>query len=352
MYWLLSDFAPRSPASGFGREQENTLKEIKMQLVIGGFGFVGSNTIEALLNLSESCVITQYKKDRVPEFLKDQVGKQIFIEPADIYDIDALRAIGKKHNITGIINLATGGMPAGRENALQLAEDIHATVRSVANTIQVGNEWGVKRVTLSSAPVVYNGISELPWREDQPLQMTAAFPMEAAKKCGEILSNYFSLQTNVECIEVRLASMYGPNYDPTRSSLAGRLVHAALKGEKPNIEGLRFGSVYAADGGDQCYIKDAAQGIALLQTANQLNHRLYNVSSGRSTTNQEIVNAIKKVIPDFDVELPPGHQPGLPEALWYFDITRLHKETGFEPRFDIEAGIADYIAWLRLGNAA
>ncbi len=323
-----------------------------MQLVIGGFGFVGSNAVEALLELGESCVIIQHKKSRVPEFLKDHVGKGVFIEPADIDDIDARRAIGKKHNITGIINLATGGMPAGREDALQLAEDIHATVRSVANTLQVGNEWGVKRVTLSSAPVVYNGTSELPWCEDQPLPMTATFPMEAAKKCGEILSSYFSLQMDVECIEVRLASMYGPNYDPTRSSLAGRLVHAAVKGEKPNIEGLGFGSVYAADGGDQCYIKDAARGIALLQTASKLNHRVYNVSSGHSTTNQEIVNAIRKAIPDFEVELPPGHKPGSPEALWYFDITKLHEETDFAPQFDIEAGIADYIAWLRLGNAA
>ncbi len=323
-----------------------------MQLVIGGFGFVGSNTVAALLDLDESCVITQHKKDRMPEFLKDQIGKRVFIEPADVGDIDALHAVGKKHKITGIVHLATGGMPVGRSNALELAEDIHSTVRGIANVIQVAHEWGVKRVTLSSAPVVYNGISELPWREDQPLPMTATFPMDAAKKCGEILSSYLGPQANVECVEVRLASMYGPNYDPTRSSLIGRLVHAAVKGEKPNIEGLRFGSVYAADGGDQCYIKDAARGIALLQTANKLDHRLYNVSSGRPTTNQEIVNVIKKVIPGFDVELPFGHQPGLPEALWYFDIARLRKETGFEPQFDIEAGIADYIAWLRLGNAA
>ncbi len=322
-----------------------------MQLVIGGFGFVGSNTVEALIGLDEACVITQYKRDRVPQFLKDRVGKQVFIESADVGDTDALRAVGKKHKITGIVHLATGGMPARRSNALELAEDIHSTVRSIANVIQVAQEWGVKRVTLSSAPVVYNSITELPWREDQPLPMTATFPMEAAKKCGEILSSYLGLQANIECVEVRLASMYGPNYDPTRSSLIGRLVHAAVKRENPNLEGLRFGSVYADDGGDQCYIKDAARAIALLQTANHLNHRLYNVSSGRPTTNQEIVTAIRKVIPDFVVELSPGHMPGLPEALWYFDVTRLYQETGFEPQFDIEAGVADYIAWLRLGNA-
>ena len=321
-----------------------------MQLITGGLGFVGANTVRALLDLDANCVLIQHIKSRIPEFLKDQVGRRVFIEPADTQDIDTLRAIGEKHKITGIVHLVTGGVPAGRANALELAEDIHATVTSIANVIQVAQEWGVKRVTLTSAPVIYNGISELPWREDQPLPMTATYSMEAAKKCGEILASYLGLQTKVECIEIRLASMYGPNYDPARTSFIGRLVHAAVKGQPPDIQGLRFGSVFAEDGGDQCYIKDAARGIALLQTADHLNHKLYNVSSGRPTTNQEIIKAIQKIIPDFQAELPPGHMPGLPETLWYFDITRLREDTGFEPNYDLEAGISDYINWLKAGN--
>lgn len=322
-----------------------------MQLITGGLGFVGANTAEALLNLDADCVLTQHRKSRVPEFLKAQVGKRIFIESTDTLDLDSLRALGKKHKITGIIHLVTGGVPARRTNALELAEDIHNTVTSISNIIQVAQEWEVKRVTLTSAPVIYNGITELSWREDQPLPMTASYPMEAAKKCGEILSSYLGSQMHVECIEVRLASMYGPNYEATRGSLIGQLVRAAVKGEKPNVQDLRFGSAYVEDGADHCYIKDAARGIALLQAADNLNHRLYNVSSGRATTNQDVVNAIKRVFPDFEVELPPGHMPGLPETLWYFDITRLHKDTGFEPEFSLDSGIADYIRWLQAGYA-
>jgi UDP-glucose 4-epimerase len=322
-----------------------------MQLITGGLGFVGANTAEASLDLDADFVLTQHRKVRIPEFLKDEVGRRVFIESADTQDLDSLREIGKKHKITGIIHLVTGGVPVGRANALELAEDIHRTVTSIANIIQVAHEWEVKRVTLTSAPVIYNGITQLPWREDQPLPMTASYPMEAAKKCGEVLCSYLGSQTQVECIEVRLAAMYGPNYDATRGLFIGRLVHAAVKGEKPNIEGIRFGSIYAEDGGDQCYIKDAARGIALLQTADKLNHRLYNVSSGRPTTNQDVVNAIQKVLPNFEVELPAGHMPGLPETLWYFDITRVREDTGFEPAFSLDAGIADYIRWLQAGNA-
>jgi UDP-glucose 4-epimerase len=322
-----------------------------MQLITGGLGFVGANTAKASLDLDADCVLTQHRKVRIPEFLKDEVGRRVFIESADTQDLDSLREIGKKHKITGIIHLVTGGVSVGRTNALELAEDIHRTVTSIANIIQVAHEWEVKRVTLTSAPVIYNGITELPWREDQPLPMTASYPMEAAKKCGEILSSYLGSQSQVECVEVRLAAMYGPNYDATRGLFIGRLVHAAVKGEKPNIEGIRFGSIYAEDGGDHCYIKDAARGIALLQIADKLNHRLYNVSSGRATTNQDVVNAVKRAFPDFEVELPGGHMPGLPETLWYFDITRVREDTGFEPAFSLEAGIADYISWLQAGNA-
>ncbi len=322
-----------------------------MILIIGGLGFVGSNTAQALLDVGEDCVLTQYKNDRVPEFLRPEVGKRIFIESADVTNIDELLALGKKHSITGIVHLVTGGLPAKPgASAPELVADVQSTIAGIANVVQAAQEWKVKRVTLASAPVVYTGVKELPWREDQLLPMAASFSMEVAKKCSELVSSYLGQQTQVECIQMRFTAMYGPNYDATRSSLIGRLVHAAVKGEKPSLEGMRFMSVHAADGGDQCYIKDAARGIALIQTADKLNHQVYNISSGHPVTNQAIVDAVKKVVPDFDIELPAGHMPGAPDALWYYDIARIREDTGFEPQFNIEAGVADYIAWLRAGN--
>ena len=92
-----------------------------MQLITGGFGFVGSNTTRALLDLGEACVLTQHRKGRVPAFLEDQIGRQVFIEPASALEIDTLRSLGKQYRISGIVHLVTGGVPAGRANALELA---------------------------------------------------------------------------------------------------------------------------------------------------------------------------------------------------------------------------------------
>ncbi|HEV2236018.1 MAG TPA: NAD(P)-dependent oxidoreductase, partial [Ktedonobacterales bacterium] len=314
-----------------------------MILIIGGLGFVGANTAQALLEMGEECVLTQRHTTRVPAFLQDAIGKGLFIEPLDITHVPALLSLGKKFPITGIIHLATGGLPVGPgASALDLVHDVQMMLASVAAVFQAAQEWHVKRVLLASAPVVYHGITALPWRDDQPLPMTAAFSMEVAKKCGELVSSYLAHHMPVASVEMRLAGMYGPNYDASRSSLAGRLVHAAVRGGQPNLEGMRFGSVYAQDGGDLCYVKDAARAIALLQTATTLKRPVYNVGSGRATTNQQIVEAIQRAVPSFAVELPSRPLADGSAVEWYFDIAALREDTGFAPRFDVEAGIADY----------
>jgi UDP-glucose 4-epimerase len=59
-----------------------------------------------------------------------------------------------------------------------------------------------------------------------------------------------------------------------------------------------------------------------------------------------VINAIKSVVPEFEVELEPGSS--MPPS--YLDITRLHQDTGYEPEWNVERSVADYIAYFRAGN--
>ncbi len=83
------------------------------------------------------------------------------------------------------------------------------------------------------------------------------------------------------------------------------LAHPAspnLKNEKASQGDFYFwfGSPYAEDGADLCYVKDGARAIALLMLSDRLHHQTYNVATGRPTTNQEVVEAIKSIIPEAD----------------------------------------------------
>jgi len=97
-------------------------------------------------------------------------------------------------------------------------------------------------------------------------------------------------------------------------------------------------------------VRDCGRAIALLQLADQLSHRTYNVSAGRVTTNAEVAAAIGAVIPGARLALCDGRGTGWLGRDVYLDITRLREDTGFRPGYDTAAAVADYIGWLRAGN--
>src|SRR3954469_19662193 len=80
---------------------------VVMILVTGGLGFIGRHTVRALLDLGESCVLVQR---RTPEVPADLAGEQAVVEQADISDPAALRAVGDRHEITGVVHRA-GSVP-------------------------------------------------------------------------------------------------------------------------------------------------------------------------------------------------------------------------------------------------
>jgi UDP-glucose 4-epimerase len=54
-------------------------------------------------------------------------------------------------------------------------------------------------------------------------------------------------------------------------------------------------------------------------------------------------------VPGAEVELTPGAGRG---RTTHLDISRIREDTGYEPAYGIDGGMADYVAWLRSGHAA
>ncbi len=133
----------------------------------------------------------------------------------------------------------------------------------------------------------------------------------------------------------------------SRFFAAPQLVHAAVRDTAPDFS-LLASPPRARDGGDLIYAKDCGRAIALLQLADRLNHRTYNVGGGRVMTNAELLGAIRTAVPRSRIELPDARDPDGHDP--YLDFTRLREDTGYEPEYDTERAVADYVAWLRAGN--
>jgi len=317
-----------------------------MILGIGGLGWVGSNTTEALLKRGQDCVITWHENHDVPAFLQGQLNRRLFLEPADATRFEDLERIGRKYPIDGIV-VAVGIFDPGAQSPIPGLRSYFDLLLSV---FRAAETWKVKRVTFTSTVGVYLGLGPGPVKEDSPVPLSSPYALISYQKIVEIAATEFARGSGVSAACVRLGGMFGPGQAPASPMLVTRLIHAAVRNEPVSLDGI-FGGTSGEDASEVVYIKDLARAIALVQTAERLPHEVYNVGGDRRVRNREVLEAVKKAVPGFALDLPSGHGGASPILLPSMDIERVKRDATYSPRFDLQSAVDNYIAWLRAGHA-
>lgn len=310
-----------------------------MILITGGMGFIGLHTARRLLDAGEDVVLTRFRARREPDFLRDEIGKRVWVESLDVTDGAAVSELVRRRRVTGIVHLAVPGL-----GALAPADEYRVNMLGLLNVLQAAEAAGVRRVSVASSVGVYGSLPRGPLREDLPLPVTSASPTEAFKKAFEILSLHYADRTGMDVIALRIAGVFGPLYH-SMANLPSRLCHAAVKGTPPDFSGPR-GIPFAGDAADLCYVKDCARGIQLLQMAERLPRRIYNIGGGGATSNGQLADAVRGIVPDAQIALQPGAGP-LARPDFYMDLSCVTADVGYRPEYDVERAVADYVAWLR-----
>jgi UDP-glucose 4-epimerase len=310
-----------------------------MILITGGLGFIGLHTAREFIDAGEDVVLTQHRTRREPGFLQRDLGRRAFIEQLDVMDEAGWESLGEKYRFDGICHLAGPGY-----NAPSPAMDVRINVLGTLNALEAAQRWQVKRLTIASSVAVYyyGGSTRGPFFEDQPLRMTASNPIETFKKIDELMAWNYAERTGIDIALMRIGLIYGPLH--TYGNIAFRLARAAADARPPEFAA----PTYAEDTTDLCYVKDCARGIRLLQLADRLNERVYNLGGGRATSNLEIAQAVEKEVPGSN--LSQALQPGwgttyMPDR--YMDLKRIEDDTGYFPEYTLARGFREYVDWLR-----
>src|SRR4029077_17284441 len=127
--------------------------------------------------------------------------------------------------------------------------------------------------------------------------LTAPHPIPRSKKIAELLGEQLAEATGTEGVSLPISGTWGPlgHEDPVFA--APPPIHAPT-GRKPLALSALLVPPHLGDGLDLCYVKDTGRAIALIKLAGHLQHRTYNIASGRVTTNAEVIAAIREAGPE------------------------------------------------------
>lgn len=311
-----------------------------MILITGGLGFIGLHAAKAFLDVGEGVVLTRYRSSTLPDFLKDEVGKRVFVESIDLNSPYLLLDSIQRHKVSAICDLFVP-----RRGTLSAGEDYRVKTQGLLHVLEAARLGGVEHVAHASSVAVYSSVSEGPFREDMPLPLDSRNETEAFKKAQEVLANHYANETGMDIVFLRIGNFRGPLYQ-RENRTDTRMMKAAITGQPARWEGIPGGPPHEEDHSDFTYVKDGARAIQMLTMARKLPSRAYNISAGVTVSNRELANAVKAVNPNTQIDLLPGRSShARPE--WPMDISRLQRDLGWRPEYDVYKGVAEWIDWLR-----
>ena len=328
------------PRSG-GNVPEDTGVKV---LITGGMGVIGAETSRKFVKEGHRPVI--FARHRDDSLVGDILDKFDF-EQGDVLDMPRILQAIKKHKVTHVVHAAafvgavSAGNPAlsiqvnvmGLVNILEAARALSVQARGVHQ--RQGRLWpGPRRIRLA----------DLEADAARTCRRSRSASTDSAKFMGENVCAYYNDNMGIETVSLRFASTYGPGKTARHGPMAvmSRIV------ENP-AHGLPFKLEQGGDDKDDfIYNKDSALGIYLATIADKIKSRVYNIGTGVGVTLRDFERVIKKHIPNAQMEIGGGlnfYGFAYP-ATGVYDISRARDELGYKPEFDLERGIADYLAAL------
>lgn len=267
-----------------------------------------------------------------------QSGHQIYngISPetgelVDLLDANAVQKYISETRPDSIINCAgiVSGEPTDFEKNVQFTHNILEAVHNSGTTI--------KRVVVSGSAGEYGEVTTLPVNESVPLNGKSPYAESKIKEEQEALQ--LSEEYKIPVVVARIFNPLGPNMKE-RFLIPGliRQIKAIKEGASDSIEISRLDAKR-----DYIDVRDIAKAMRLIIEDSPKEH-VYNIGSGRATSNREILELILehsklKEIPKV-VETSESPEPQFASQA---DITSIHGEFGWTPSKSIEEVIKETI---------
>ncbi|HMM46862.1 MAG TPA: SDR family oxidoreductase [Thiobacillaceae bacterium] len=318
-------------------------------LVTGAAGFIGSNLIEALLQLDQRVVgldnfATGSEKNlaQVQASVGSERWKNLVFKRGDIRDLITCHAACKGVDYV-LHQAALGSVPRSIEDPISTHA---ANDTGFLNMLVAARDAGVKRFVYAASSSTYGDHPGLPKVEDvigKPLS-----PYAVTKLVNELYADVFGRCYGMESIGLRYFNIFGRRQDPdgAYAAVVPKWVASMIHGEPVYINGDGETSR------DFCYIDNVIQANLLAATSRhpEAANQVYNVAVGDRTTLNELFEAIRSLlVPRFPqlADVKPVHRDFRPGDVRHSlaDIGKARERLDYAPTHRIAEGLAEAMDW-------
>ena len=307
-------------------------KGLSKIIVTGGAGFIGSEFVrQAVKKGYKVAVIDSLTYAGDLERLKAVKGKIRFYK-ADICDKNKMYAIFNKERPECVVHFAAESHVD--RSILDSSAFVRTNLQGTQILLDVSKALKVKRFLHLSTDEVYGDIEKGVFYETTPLNPSS--PYSATKAAADLLVKSYVRTFQFPAIIVRPSNNYGPWQYPEK--FIPRAIMSVLKNAKI--------PVYAkgANVREWLYVEDCARGIMAILEKGKLGE-VYNLGSGHERKNIDIAKKILKVMGKREnfiqfVKDRPGH-----DLRYRLDSKKTHREIGWKPKINVEAGLKLTGAW-------
>jgi len=348
-------------------------------LVTGGAGFIGSHTVDKLIELGHDVVVLDNLEEQVhlgkkPDYLNPK-AEYIF---KDVRDEKTLEDILR--NVEVVFHLAAA-VGVG-QSMYEIEKYVDVNVMGTAKLLDmlVNTEHSVRKLVVASSMSIYGEgayvcedcgvvypelrtdeqmkrgewemkcpmcgkiVDPIPTNEEKPLKPTSVYAV--TKRDQEELCLSVGRAYGIPTVALRYFNVYGP-----RQSLSNpytgvcAIFSSRIKNNKPPIiyeDGLQTR--------DFVYVDDVVQANVLVMEKSVANYKALNVGAGKRISILEVAKVISKLYgKDIEPRIENKYRSGDIRHC-FADITKI-RNIGFEPKFSFEEGMRKLVEWGQRAEA-
>ena len=325
------------------QSSENFWRE-RPVFITGATGLLGGWMVKELV--CRGAEVIALIRDGSPRSFIAQEGllNRITIVRGSLEEYSQIRRALCEYSVDTVFHLAA--QPLVGVAKLDPMATLDTNVRGTWHVLEAARNAGTRRIVVASSDKAYGPSDHLPYLETSPLQ--GQFPYDASKSCADLISRMYAATFNLPVTVVRCANLFGGG-DLNFSRLLPDLIRSTLRGQ-------RF--VIRSDGKfirDFLYVRDAVSGYLLLAEEMARNTSLageaFNFGLELRVSVLELVHKTLALMGRTDLQPVVENRISAEIREQYMDSAKARRVLGWLPRYTLEEGITETIAWYTLFEA-